>query len=43
MDFVQKLNFFLWLFFTAIMSQKNTSGYFQKRSFFDILNRKQSF
>ena len=34
MDFVQKFNFFLWLFFTAIMSQK---------TFLDILNRKQSF
>ena len=34
MDFVQKFNFFLWLFFRAIMSQK---------TFLDILNRKQSF
>ena len=34
MDFVQKSNFLLWLFFTEIMSEK---------SLFDILNRKQSF
>ena len=32
MDFVQKLNFLLWLFFTEIMSEKIVSGYIKYKT-----------